>query len=164
MAKDFDFYPSGKTSPNLVTLLESHSVISCPYPFTLFPSYSIWQCDQIGLFLEFNGDYYFNKSSPNDWQLFGLFWKTSLLCNYYCIFILATVGKIWATFYSNIQSHPPNYYPHSDIPSTSYVSNGVNLFIVDDILIRGFRCAPPTKYFAINFLALIQDLFLNPNL
>ena len=27
-----------------------------------------------------------HKSSPNDWQFFGLVWITSLLCKYYCIY------------------------------------------------------------------------------
>ena len=38
------------------------------------------QCDQIGRFLKVFGNKISSKSSPNDWQLFGLFWKTSLLC------------------------------------------------------------------------------------
>ena len=33
------------------------------------------QCDQIGLFLKGLGDKFSYKSSPNIWQLFGLFEK-----------------------------------------------------------------------------------------
>ena len=88
MAKDFDFYPSGKTSPNLVTLLESHSVISCPYPFTLFPLYSIWQCDQIGLFLEVNGDYFFTKVDQMIGSFLGYFEKPHS-------YVITTASSFW---------------------------------------------------------------------
>ena len=88
MAKDFDFYPSGKTSPNLVTLFESHSVISCPYPFTLFPLYSIWQCDQIGLFLEVNGDYFFTKVDQMIGSFLGYFEKPHS-------YVITTASSFW---------------------------------------------------------------------
>ena len=39
------------------------------------------------------------------WQLFGLFCKTSLLCENCFGYFLAIFGKIWATFNSNIWSH-----------------------------------------------------------
>ena len=44
-----------------------------------------YQCDQIGQFLKVLGDKICDKSSPNDWQIFGQCWKTSLLCkNFGC--------------------------------------------------------------------------------
>ena len=45
------------------------------------------------------------KSTPKDCQLFGLFCKTSLLCENCFGYFLAIFGKIWATFNSNIWSH-----------------------------------------------------------
>ena len=47
----------------------------------------------------------FFQKSPNDWQLFGQFWKTSLLWKNCCCYFLGNFGNIWATFYSNIWSH-----------------------------------------------------------
>ena len=47
-----------------------------------------------------------SKRSQNDWQLFELFWKTSLLCNNcFLATFWATFGKFWVTFYSKIWSH-----------------------------------------------------------
>ena len=43
-----------------------------------------------------------NKSSPNDWQLFGQCWKTPLLSKNSCCYFL---GNFWTTFYYNIWSH-----------------------------------------------------------
>ena len=40
------------------------------------------QCDQIGQSFKVLGNIS-NGRSPNDWQLFGLFWKTLLLCRNY---------------------------------------------------------------------------------
>ena len=41
------------------------------------------QCDQLRRFFKVLGNKMTSKRNPNDWQLFGLFWKTSLLCNYF---------------------------------------------------------------------------------
>ena len=46
-----------------------------------------------------------SKRSPNDWQLFGLFWITSLLCKNCIGYFLGNCWKNWASFYSNILSH-----------------------------------------------------------
>ena len=45
------------------------------------------------------------KFLANDWQLFGLFGKNSLLCKTALATFWTTFGKIWATFYSNIWAH-----------------------------------------------------------
>ena len=50
------------------------------------------QCDQIGRFLKVLGDKICYKSSPNNYQIFGLFWKTSLLCKNWCGYFL---GNFW---------------------------------------------------------------------
>ena len=63
------------------------------------------QCDQIGRFLKILGDRKSSKRSPNDWQLFGLFWKTSLLCKNCIGYFWKTFVKNWTTFFSNIWSH-----------------------------------------------------------
>ena len=63
------------------------------------------QCDQIGRFLKVLGNRKSSKRSPNDWQLFGLFWKTSLLCKNCISYFLGNFWKNWATFFSNIWSH-----------------------------------------------------------
>ena len=40
-----------------------------------------------------------SKRSPNDWQLFGLFWKTSLLCKNYIGYFLGNVWKKLGYFF-----------------------------------------------------------------
>ena len=63
----------------------------------LLQQVSVWmdQCDQIGRFFKVHGDKKIHNSSPNDWQLLGLFWITSLLCKYCWIFFLA---NLWENF------------------------------------------------------------------
>ena len=68
-----------------------------------------WQCDQIGRFLKVCDNKIASKRIPNDWQLFGLFWKTSLLCSNCIGYFWRTFGKNWATFYPNICSHCWNF-------------------------------------------------------
>ena len=63
------------------------------------------QCDQIARFLKVVGDITSIKSSPNYWQLFGLFWKPHTFVKTYVATSWVTFENIWATFYSNIWSH-----------------------------------------------------------
>ena len=58
-----------------------------------------WQCVQIGWFFEWFDINFFNKSSPNIWWHFGLFWT------HHCSYFLGNFWKILAHFYFNIWSH-----------------------------------------------------------
>ena len=50
------------------------------------------QCDQIGRFLEFHGNKFYNKCSPNVWWLLGQLWKPSLFKSKWWDYIL---GNFW---------------------------------------------------------------------
>ena len=63
------------------------------------------QFDQIRRFLKVLDNKFYDKSSPKNWQLFGLLWKTLLLYQKLLWLVLAYLGKNWATLYSNIWSH-----------------------------------------------------------
>ena len=63
------------------------------------------QCDQIGRFLKVLGNRLSCKISPNDWKVFGLFWKTSLLLKTALPTFLGNFWKNFATFFSKIWSH-----------------------------------------------------------
>ena len=91
MAKVLKSCPKSNKSPNLVTL----SVMASVQKFRLeFKFWNIaWRvdsehvlkgcsnlCNQIKRFFKVLGKKFPIKRSPNDWQLFGLFWKTSLSC------------------------------------------------------------------------------------
>ena len=52
------------------------------------------QCDQIGRYLKVLGDKISNKSSPNDWQLFGQFENLSLVQ----ILLVLLFGQLLETF------------------------------------------------------------------
>ena len=62
------------------------------------------QRDQIGQFLKVLGDKISNKSIPSYYQLFGLFWKTILLCKNLFGHFLGDFWKHLGNFYSNIWS------------------------------------------------------------
>ena len=53
----------------------------------------------------FLGNKMYTNWSPNDLQLFGRFWKTSLWCKNYIGYFLGNFWKNWATFYFFIWSH-----------------------------------------------------------
>ena len=53
---------------------------------------SLNRCDQIGRFWKVFGNKIYCKRSPNDWQLSGQFWKTSLLCKSCIVYFL---GIFW---------------------------------------------------------------------
>ena len=55
------------------------------------------QCDQIGRFLKVFGNKISSKRSPNDWQIFGLFWKTSYEKMHWLLFahLLEKIGLLF---------------------------------------------------------------------
>ena len=77
---------------------------------SIFASLYRPQCDQIGRFLKDIGDKISNKSSPNDWKLFGQLKKPHLNVKTTVATFWATFGNIWATFTPNSG--------HTDRPSS----------------------------------------------
>ena len=90
---------------DLSPLISCSSVANLPTTTTATSLHTLNQSDQIGQFLKVLGDKISSKSSRNDRQLFGKFWKTSVLSKTTGATFWATFGYTWAFFYSNFWSH-----------------------------------------------------------
>ena len=63
------------------------------------------QCDQIERFLKVLSNKVSYKSSPNVWQIFGLFWKLHFLKKLLLKLLFGISWKFFGYFYSNVWSH-----------------------------------------------------------
>ena len=61
--------------------------------------------DQIGSFMKGGGLKFLYQSRPNIWQLFGQFWRTSLLYKNCCGLSLGNLWNVFSIIFSNIWSH-----------------------------------------------------------
>ena len=83
-----------------------------------------WQCDQIGRFLKVRDNKIASKRIPNDWQLFGLFWKTSLLCSNCIGYFLENFWKKLGYFLPPTSVHtagtfaPPSFLPQHNLSNS----------------------------------------------
>ena len=109
----FNFFPPTaatfihKIRPSLsIKILEWNRYIAPSLQNTIeLKIYSLTQWDQIGRFLEFHGNKFYYKNSPNVWWLFWQVWKPLLFKTNWWGYFWATFGKTWAHFYFNIWSH-----------------------------------------------------------
>ena len=76
------------------------------WSLTVIPCLPFWlsvanQCDRIGWFLKYQGDYFLTKVAQRFCDFLGYFEKHNFLSKNCCGYFWSTFSQIWATFISN---------------------------------------------------------------